>query len=130
LVSLAATDLPAAKCLANLQVCAGYVVLSAGVAVASLPWFRAPLPFALRPLASLVLVGGGYSIFEQRLDELAAGDLGHLLALTAGLALAMAAAGVLAVAASSRAWARYDWARMPAQPAIQGHLMGARRAGN
>lgn len=130
LVSLAATDLPAAKCLANLQVCAGYVVLSAGVAVASLPWFRAPLPFALGPLASLVLVGGGYSIFEQRLDELAAGDLGHLLALTAGLALAMAAAGVLAVAASSRAWARYDWARMPAQPAIQGHLMGARRAGN
>ena len=129
LVSVLGVGLPLVKCLGGLLVCAGFVVLSAGLAVASVPLFRSPQALALGPMLAVVVVGGAYGMAEQHMDAIAGGDIVTTLLLMAGLALALATAGVLAVAASSRAWARYDWARMPAQPAVQGRLMRNGRAG-
>ena len=129
LVSVLGAGLPLVKCLGGLLVCAGFVVLSAGLAVASVPLFRSPQALALGPMLAIVVVGGAYGIAEQRMDEIARGDVLTTLLLLASLALALAGLGVLAVAASGRAWARYDWSRMPAQPPMQGRLMGAQRRG-
>lgn len=125
LVALAGAEPSPSKSLAGLLVGAGLVVLSAGLAVASVPLFRSPQALALGPTLVVIVVVGACGVAERRLDEIAAGDFVTTLLLTGGLALALAAVGLLAVAASSRAWTRYDWSRMPAQPAEPGKLMRA-----
>lgn len=112
--------------LAILLACGAIVVLSASLAVAALAWFRTPWLQAGAPMAGVIL---GIGLFTAALHHeavpwaLAAWpDLSH----AATLALACAALSLLVVAASGRAWARYDWARMRAQPAIHGKLFRKR----
>ena len=99
------------------------VVLSACLAVATLPWCRSAPAQAAGPAAALILGSLGFMGVQGLGAAPAAAEQWPELLPTAGMTLVYVAFGLLAVAASSRAWARYDWARMPAQPAAQRHLL-------
>ena len=108
--------------LANLILSAGVVVLSGCLAVASLPWFRSSLGRVGGPM--LALIGGVVlQVVAQGMNAARpAAEQFWPPAMALLLSAACIGAGLLAMAASTRAWARYDWARMPAQPPTNGML--------
>lgn len=122
-VTWTATAITWLQWLALLLSCVAIVVLSACLAVATLPWCRSAPAQAAGPAAALILGSLGFMGVQGLGAAPAAAEQWPELLPTAGMTLVYVAFGLLAVAASSRAWARYDWARMPAQPAAQRQLL-------
>jgi hypothetical protein len=102
-VDVAATVLLGASC--------AWFVGSAVVAV--LPWCKSSLALRLSPwgaAAVFAIAPLALALFNLSGEEMSLPTLAWA-GITAAISLPM---GVLVVASSARAWARYDWSRMPA----------------
>jgi hypothetical protein len=126
LAVLLATNIPLVQWSANLVAAAGVAFLSLCIAVATRSWGLSSRATMAWPTMTAMLVCIAYmavpDLTYPSFEAGAAPLSSAVLTLIACVAL-----GLLSVAASSRAWARYDWSRMPAQPGLHDWLVRTQR---
>lgn len=127
LAGLVFTDLGWVSWLATVLISLGVVLLGAGLAVAALSRFQSRFALAAGSVVAF-FAGCGLQLWViPQLGGPATTDDAQIILRALGVSVGLGALGMLALALSARAWARFDWARMAKVPPAHAALMRATR---